>query len=158
VGPGFKKLGVTDAVWSDHTDLRPTMLTALGLRDTYVHDGVPLVQFIKDDALPAGLHGKKIAELEAVYKQLDASVGAFGSDTLKAATAAITSETPNDQQFTATSAALSALGADRDALAARIAAALDDAAYHHCRITGEQARDLAAQADQVLDRAHALAG
>ena len=158
VGPAFKNLGVTDAVWSDHTDLRPTILTALGLRDTYVHDGVPLVQFFKDDALPAGLHGKKVADLEAAYKQLNASVGAFGSDTLKAATAAINSDTPGDQQFTATSAALAALGADRDALAAQIADAIDDAAYHHCRITGEQSRDLVAQADGLLDRAHALAG
>ncbi|NUP48214.1 MAG: hypothetical protein HOW97_13015 [Catenulispora sp.] len=158
VGPTFKNLGVTAAVWSDHTDLRPTMLTALGLRDTYVHDGVPLAQFLKDDALPPGLHGRKVADLEAAYKQLDASVGAFGSDTLKAATAAIESDTPGDQQFAATSAALAALGADRDALAAQIAAAIDDAAFHGCGINGNRAHDLVARADELLARAHALAG
>ncbi|GAA2051250.1 hypothetical protein GCM10009839_67670 [Catenulispora yoronensis] len=158
VGPSFKKLGVTDTVWSDHTDLRPTMLTALGLRDTYVHDGVPLVQFIKDNALPSGLHGKKIEELEATYKQLDASVGAFGTDTLKAATAGIKSDTPNDQQFTATEAALTKLGTDRDALASRIATAIDDAAFHGCGLSGGRAHELVREAKGVLGRAHTLAG
>ncbi|GAA1986037.1 hypothetical protein [Catenulispora subtropica] len=158
VGPAFKKLGVTDAVWSDHTDLRPTMLTALGLRDTYVHDGVPLVPFLKDGALPPGLHGKKVADLEAAYKQLNASVGAFGSDTLKAATAAITSNTPGDQQFTATESALTALGAARDTLAWQIATTLDDAAYHRCGLDGDRAHDLVKKADALLKQAHTLAG
>src|SRR5262249_1687699 len=27
VGPGIRNLGVTDKVWSDHTDIRPTMLS-----------------------------------------------------------------------------------------------------------------------------------
>jgi hypothetical protein len=158
VGPAFKKLGVTDAVWSDHTDLRPTMLTALGLRDTYVHDGVPLVPFLKDGALPPGLHGKKIADLEAAYKQLNASVGAFGTDTLRAATAAITSNTPNDRQFTAAESALAALGTARDTVAGQIAKAIDDAAYHRCGLAGDRTHDLAKKADALLKQAHALAG
>ncbi len=166
VGPGFKKLGVTSAVWSDHTDLRPTMLTALGLRDTYVHDGVPLVQFIKDSVLPPGLHGAKIAELEAVYKQLDASVGQFGVATLKAATAAIESSTPNDAQFTATEATLTALGTARDALAGQIARVIDKAAYgqygQYSQYTADDASpdDLGwqRQAGSLLDQAQAMAG
>jgi hypothetical protein len=158
VGPTFKHLGVTNAVWSDHTDLRPTMLAALGLRDDYVHDGVPLVQFLRGDALASGLHGDKIADLEAVYKQLDASVGRFGSDTLKAATAGIESTTANDQQFTATEAALTTLGAQRDALAKQIQDDLDCAAFHHGHLTGSEVRELVAQANGLLARAHALAG
>ena len=157
-GPTFKKLGVTNAVWSDHTDLRPTMLAALGLRDDYVHDGVPLVQFIRGDALAPGLHGDSVADLEAAYKQLDASVGAFGSDTLKAATAAIESKTPNDAEFTATEAALSKLGAERDALAKQIADELDEAAFHHGHVGGGEARCLTTQANWLMAEAHALAG
>jgi hypothetical protein len=157
VGPTFKKLGVTHAVWSDHTDLRPTMLAALGLKDDYVHDGVPLVQFIRGDALASGLHGDKITDLEAVYKQLDASVGQFGSDTLKAATAAIESSTPNDQKFTAAEAALTKLGAQRDALAKQIQDALDCAAFHHGHLSGSEVRELVAQANGLLAKAHALA-
>jgi hypothetical protein len=133
------------------------MLAALGLRDDYVHDGVPLAQFIRADALPSGLHGDKITDLEAAYKQLDASVGQFGADTLKASTAAIESATPNDQQFTATEAALTKLGAERDALAKRIQDALDRAAFHHGHLSGSEARELVAQANGLLARAHALA-
>ena len=32
-------------VWSDHTDIRPTLLDLVGLQDDYVHDGLPLYQF-----------------------------------------------------------------------------------------------------------------
>ena len=31
-GPGVKKLGMTSQVWSDHTDIQPTLLTLRGLR------------------------------------------------------------------------------------------------------------------------------
>jgi hypothetical protein len=38
VGPGIEKLGPADA-WSDHTDVRPTMLEPVGLQDDSVQDG-----------------------------------------------------------------------------------------------------------------------
>src|SRR5204863_269508 len=33
VGPGVRKMGEVDSVWTDHTDYRPTMLALLGLTD-----------------------------------------------------------------------------------------------------------------------------
>ena len=33
IGPCVKAQGVDDDTWSDHTDIRPTMLVLLGLRD-----------------------------------------------------------------------------------------------------------------------------
>ena len=36
--------GQDDSTWADHTDVRPTMLSLLGLQDTYIHDG----QFVSD--------------------------------------------------------------------------------------------------------------
>jgi hypothetical protein len=157
-GPGIKNLGVTDAVWSDHTDIRPTMLTALGLRDDYVHDGVPLVPFLTGDVLPKGLHGDSIGDLMATFKQLNACVGTFGADTLKASTAAIQSSTANDQQYTDTEAALASLGAARDALATKIANDIDGAAYHHGGMDNDRTKDLTEAAQKLLDQAHALAG
>jgi hypothetical protein len=156
VGPAIKNLGVTNAVWSDHTDIRPTMLEALGLSDTYVHDGVPLVQFLKPNALAPGLHNPDIAALEAVYKQLDSCVGTFGADTLKASTAAIESATPNDAQYTATETALTNLGAARDALTTRIAGELDAAAFRHSSANHGQVQNLLGAAQQLLAQAHAL--
>src|SRR5262249_14669723 len=38
-GPGVQRQGRNDRFFSDHTDVRPTMLALLGLHDSYVHDG-----------------------------------------------------------------------------------------------------------------------
>ena len=43
VGPGVAP-AARRHTWSDHTDVRPTMLTLLGLQDTYLHDGRVLVR------------------------------------------------------------------------------------------------------------------
>jgi len=34
-GPGVARLGVDNAVWSDHTSIQPTMMALLRLRDDY---------------------------------------------------------------------------------------------------------------------------
>src|SRR5215471_18271071 len=48
VGPGIEQGdeggGVDHATFSDHTDIRPTMLTLVGLRDDYAHEGRALVE------------------------------------------------------------------------------------------------------------------
>ena len=89
-GPGVRHLGVTRDVWSDHTDIRPTILALLGLRDDYRSDGRALWEFVEPSVLPRGLRGHRstLDALGAVYKQLNACVGEFGSNTLAAATTA----------------------------------------------------------------------
>ena len=39
VGPGVHNLGRSDAIFSDHADVRPTLMALVGLSDDYVHDG-----------------------------------------------------------------------------------------------------------------------
>src|SRR5262249_48043359 len=39
VGPGVQILGEFGAIFSDHTDIRPTILSLAGLTDDYAHDG-----------------------------------------------------------------------------------------------------------------------
>jgi hypothetical protein len=127
VGPGVKHLGVTNAVWSDHTDIRPTMMALLGLHDDYSYDGVPLIGFLKADALPHSVRDdrKQYEALAAAYKQLNASVGQFAAATLQFATAGIESTSPGDVTYQQTDATLAALGQQRDALAAQINAAIN---------------------------------
>ena len=57
----------TDDVWTDHTDIRPTMLALLGLKDDYVSDGRVVTEFLKGDATPKSLkaHGKTVEDLGA---------------------------------------------------------------------------------------------
>ena len=159
VGPGVRHLGQTNAVWSDHTDIRPTMMALLGLKDSYTHDGRVLTEFAKPGALPfeLALQSRTYQQLAAAYKQLDAGVGQFATATLKAATTGIVSSTPGDAQYLASTANLSSLGAERDALAGQIAQLLDQAAFGHTWIGHDRAGDLAGQAQQLIQRAQALA-
>ncbi len=54
-GPGVRHLGVTGPIWSDHTDIQPTMMELLGLRDDYTPDGRVLAEVIKPSALRPSL-------------------------------------------------------------------------------------------------------
>src|SRR3954451_718238 len=91
VGPGVAVKHQTAKVWTDHTDIRPTMLALLGLKDDYVSDGRVVTEFLKGDALPKSLkaHKKTVAQLGAMWKQVNASFGQFSLDTLCASTGAL---------------------------------------------------------------------
>ena len=98
VGPGVKRLGVNNSIWADHADDRPTMLSLLGLSDSYVMDGRVITQVLDNGGghgnsrrLSDNDHGDTTTELGNVYKQLNAPYGAFGLDTLVASTTAIKS-------------------------------------------------------------------
>ncbi len=39
VGPGIENTAIDSTAWTDHTDLRPTILTLLGLHDDYQTTG-----------------------------------------------------------------------------------------------------------------------
>ncbi len=52
VGPGVLNLGRFGEIFSDHTDIRPTMLSLAGLKDDYAHDGRVLFETIDDEAVP----------------------------------------------------------------------------------------------------------
>jgi len=70
------------------------VLAVLGLRDDYPTDGRVLAE---DVAAPAGSLGNaNQIQLGQLYKQLNSSVGQFGTDTLIADTAAIRSGTATD--------------------------------------------------------------
>ena len=100
-GPGVAPLGIDNAVWSDHTDIQPTMLALLGLRDDYQPDGRVLGEIIDPAALPPGMrsHQSLLLRLGRVYTQLEAPVGAFGLDTLQALTRALASDSPGDTTY-----------------------------------------------------------
>jgi len=139
-------------VWSDHTDIRPTILALLGLRDDYRSDGRALWEFAEPSALPVGLRGHRatLDRLGAVYKQLNACVGEFGTNTLTAATRAIRSDTPGDARYRATVAGLTALGQARDRVAGQIAALLDTATFAGGKVDERRARELTTEAQVII--------
>jgi hypothetical protein len=157
VGPGVRNLGQTSRIWSDHTDVQPTMLSLLGLRTSYEPDGRVLTQ-----ALSSGNkhHGATLVVLGDVYKQITAPFGRFAGDTLAASTRALASgSATDDSRYTAVEGRIQALTQRRDALAAQMRTLLTNAAFGagHGRFDERRARALIVQGIVLLARGRALA-
>ncbi len=159
VGPGVAHLGVDSSAWSDHTNIQPTMMELLGLHDDYVPDGRVLVELLDPADLPPALRVNRAAllRLGQVYTQLEAAVGRFGLDTLRASTRALASTSPGDARYNAIENQLRQLGAARDGVAGRIRAVLDRAAFGNQPVSGPQAHALIRQGEAVLASAAFLA-
>ncbi|HEV3066473.1 MAG TPA: hypothetical protein VGY50_01435 [Streptosporangiaceae bacterium] len=160
VGPGVAHLGIDNSVWSDHTNIQPTMLALLGLRDDYAPDGRVLGEIFDRAALPAGMraHRGTLLRLGQLYTQLEAPVGAFGLDTLRASTRALASNSPGDAAYTRTENQLQRIGAARDEVGARMQALLLGAEFGGRALNGPAARALIRAGDRILGRAAVLGG
>jgi hypothetical protein len=158
VGPGVHDDGLDGVTWSDHTDLRPTILALAGLQDDYTHDGRLLSEDLLPYALPAAVKNTGgFVSLARVYKQLNASFGAFAMDTLKASTRALASNDAGDATYNSIEGQIQSLTSQRDALAAQIKEVLDGATFAGQTSTDSQVNSLIAQAQSLLSQAHQLA-
>jgi uncharacterized protein YhaN len=92
-----------------------------------------------------------------VYKQLNASFGAFDMDILKGSTKALASNDKGDATYTSIEGQIQSLTAQRDALAGQIKSALSGAAFNGQVLSDQQAGSLIAQAQSLIDQAHVLA-
>ncbi len=131
VGPGVGANGVNSTTWTDHTNLRPTIMNLTGLKDDYTEDGVVLTQALTPDAIPPTLNAQKtLAEqLGQLYEQLNAPFGKFGNDTLKASTTAIESNVRFDEKYNSIESSIRILTGQRNALVAKIHEALQGAEF-----------------------------
>jgi hypothetical protein len=158
-GPGVDAAGVDNTTWSDHTDVRPTTLTLLGLKDDYSHEGRALVEKFSDYAQPSGV--KKSANFVALaqaLKQINAAVGPFGLATLHASTVAIESgNAQDDSNYTSIESQLTSFGSQRDALVAQIQPLLEAAEFDGTRISDSTAQSLIQQANDLLSNVQAYA-
>ena len=156
-GPGVAHLGETADILSEHADLRPTMLALLGLTDSFVHDGVVLMEALQATALPPELADGRntYVALASAYKNLNEPLGQFGRDTLVLATQAIKGGDAGYERY------LDAIGTvttARDALAREIKALLDGAAFAHCPLDPGYAHTLIDRADTLINEVEDLAG
>jgi hypothetical protein len=160
VGPGVKQQSNDATVWADHTDTRPTMLSLLGLSDTYVHDGTILAGQLDKKALPNQVrkHYRTFRRLTNTYKQLNAPFGQFAMNTLQASTKAIKSgSASDDSRYTWLEDQIATLTTSRDTLATQIRDALDAAVFGHAGIDESQARAWISQARALINQSAALA-
>jgi Type I phosphodiesterase / nucleotide pyrophosphatase len=155
VGPGVDRHGVDSKTWTDHTDLRPTMLALVGLHDDYLNDGRVVTQLLDNRVVPDELDGHSTEDLGATYKQLNAPFGQFAMDTLVASTAAVRST--DDLKYDKIESQIASLTVQRNDLANAIRDALNDAAAGGRKISNDDARDWIKQANVLLDHAQALA-
>ncbi|HET7885535.1 MAG TPA: hypothetical protein VFL62_04845 [Bradyrhizobium sp.] len=127
-GPGVAKQGRFDGVFSDHADLRPTVMALLGLKDSYTHDGRVLVENLETHSLPDSLRDSSFAytALAQAYKEINATKGPLGVNSLVAANQAITSDDATYGKF------LTKIGTitdERNALAGQMIELLNGAAF-----------------------------
>jgi hypothetical protein len=155
VGPGVENRGTIDP-WTDHTDVRPTILSLTGLQDSYESDGRVITQILERRVLEHGLHEhrERLERLGAVYKQLNAPFGVFGKATLVASTRALGGD---DANYAAIESAIADLTAERDALAAEIRTALHDAEFNRIAPREKETRGQIHHAERLIERAIQLA-
>lgn len=160
VGPGVDQTGIDSTTWSDHTDIRPTMLTLLGLKDDYGNDGRALTEDLTGWARPAAVKkGGSFIPLAQMYKRINAPVGELGLASLEASTKALESgNATDDRTYTDLENKLSSITSERDALASQMIALLEGAEFNGQTINGSQAKQLIAQGQALIDQVNALAG
>ena len=157
VGQGVDQSGIDSATWSDHTDVRPTILELVGLKDDYRHDGRVISEILQGYARPSALkQSGSFVALAQIYKQLNASFGEFAMDTLKASTKALASNDSGDATYTTIEGQIQSLTADRDALAAQMIGLLEGAEFKGQTFSDAQAQSLIAQGEALLNQAKAL--
>jgi len=158
VGPGIAQLGIDNTTWSDHTDIRPTLMVLLGLHDDYGHDGRALTEDFTGWARPAAtMKSDGYLKVARMYKQLDAAVGDFGLTTLSASTRGINSgSSADDGSYSQMENQLTSLTSQRDALAGQMIGLLEAAEFSGQPISEQQAQSLVAQGQALLNAAHAL--
>jgi hypothetical protein len=157
VGPGVQNGGIDSTTWTDHTNVRPTMLTLLGLHDDYVLDGRVLIEALETQATPQTLiaHRETLRRLGDVYEQVNAPFGDFADATLTASTAAI--QSTDDATYTFIEDRIADLTSQRDALAAQIRSALNAAAFDDQALNEQRAKAWIAEAKSLIEQAQTLA-
>jgi hypothetical protein len=150
VGPGVQPLGEFASVFSDHTDIRPTILRLVGLKDDYAHDGRVLFEALSQEAAGGSLraHQDTLSDLAAAYKAINAPLGDLGLRTLTGISTTATSG--NDATYATLSAQIKAITAQRNAIAGQMIAMLDAAAFDNKPINEANAASLIKQTHDLL--------
>ena len=143
VGPHVRHQGETSATFTDHTDVRPTLLHLAGLSDDYAHDGRVIVEAL-DEAIP---HRATLSRLAAAYKQINAPLGELGRRTLMISTRALAGD---DATYDALEEEITRITAQRNALAGRMITMLEAAAFGHGHVDEDEAQRLIDGAERLI--------
>jgi len=143
VGPHVRRQGETGATFTDHTDVRPTLMHLTGLTDDYAHDGRVIVEAL-DGQVP---QREIVSRLAAAYKAINAPIGELGRRTLRISTRALAGD---DVTYGALEEEIASITARRNAIAGRMIAILEAAAFSHAHVDEGEADSLIAAADRLI--------
>jgi hypothetical protein len=150
VGPGVRNRGLTDEIFTDHTDIRPTIISLAQLTDDYAHDGRVMFEILEDYAVPQSLraHRETLSRMAAAYKQINAPVGTLGIKTLVGiSTSALKGD---DATYAALEAQIVDITNRRNAIANQMIDMLESAAFGGQAIDEQKAKNLIDQAEALL--------
>jgi arylsulfatase A-like enzyme len=156
VGPGVKPLGRDDEVFTDHADVRPTIMALLGLKDDYVHEGRVVAEWMLDHALPDGIRDARenFIELAQLFKQLDAPKGELGRASLVWSNRSVTAA---DKVYADYLKRIGDITEDRNELASQIKTVLNNAEFHNQPVDEGAEHDLGRRAKSLIDEVKELA-
>jgi hypothetical protein len=160
VGPGVLNLGIDNSTFTDHTDTRPTLMSLVGLKDDYVHDGRVLAEKLALDAQPLGVQNSpQFVALATAYKSINAIVGTLGLASLDYANGAITSGagSSTDTTYQNYLATMPNITNDRNSLASQMKTLLEGAEFSNQPISTPAANALIASANSLVSEVQTLA-
>jgi hypothetical protein len=158
VGPTVRTEGQQGDVWTDHTDVQPTVMEALGLHSDYQADGRAITQVLDPGTLPPEVqhHQGSLEALGAVYKQLDAPFGQFGHDSEIVSTRAVQSSSPEEATYRRFDQQLEACGNQRNTIAGEIQKLLNGAEFEGASVSEPRLWELAARGAWLIAQMHLL--
>ena len=176
VGPGVNNLGLVGPTatlgspsehsgiptnfFTDHVDVRPTIMYLAGLKDDYVHDGRVLTEFLQKSALAKPLKGnslKLLQELGQSYKQINAPFGPLAAASLLGSTKALTSNAAGDVTYISLENAIDQWTQARDSLAIRMKMIIENAEFSGQPINQSEVKGLIKGAQELVSQAQTLA-
>ena len=158
VGPGVKNLGVTEPkdFFTDHVDVRPTMMFLTGLKDDYKTDGRVILELLDRNNLPSSLHAHSdtLLQLGQIYKQINAPFGELAKSTLKVSTYAIESDSAGDAVYNNLENQIASWTAERDELTSQIKSMLEAAEFNGQPINEQKAFHIIVEGQALLGEAN----
>ncbi len=153
VGPGVRNLGQFGDLFTDHTDIRPTILSLAGLKDDYAHDGRVIFEIMHGQTVPEAFeHNRDLASRFAeAYKRINAPTGTLGIKTLTGlSTKALKGD---DATYALLESRIVNLTNRRNDIAGKMISMLEGAAFQGTRIDEDAAERLIHDAQELLESA-----
>jgi hypothetical protein len=149
-GPGVKRDEDGTNVFTDHTDLRPTLLSLLGLEDDYDHDGRVIFEIMTLGAIPREIreHLDTAERMAHLLKAINAPLGPLGVVTLKRSTTALASN--DDATYNKIEDELLEITKRRNDIASRMLAMLEDSTFDGREFNEAKAKEFIEAAERLL--------